>query len=156
MRRIIISDKKKKDIAKELEQYFGITTSFIYPEIDYSVDKIKKRASRVVSDDFSIGNELLMCFDNKVKEIEYEIQKISKENEKDTQVYEIRMFEKKLLAWKNDLLSFIDRSKDKRDGLKHSIISKYNKTIIQYDEVFKYYITNDLANCSGDLKMEDL
>ena len=64
---IVIDANQKGEIEKQLETFFGINTSFVYPEIDYSIEKIKAKAKYIISDDFTIPNELKICYANKLE-----------------------------------------------------------------------------------------
>ena len=157
---IEISKNSKKSIADDLERFFGITTSSIFPEIDYSKDKIEKMAKRIVSDDFSIENELIMCFENEANNIEYQLKSIAKVKSITKKVTLVRNLEKQILAWKIDLLNFIsdyeENYPEKNRAMKANfdIPTRYNIVIDKYKDMFDYYIHDVIKPCSEDLKME--
>ena len=154
---IRISKEHKEKIAEELEAFFGITTSSVYPEIDYSIQKIQKKAKRIVSDDFSVENELKMCFENETDSIEYQLQLISKEPSIVEKTTSVRKLEKRIQAWRTDLCNFISTYYEENEPEKKLSIDvkeRYNQVIKDYKDMFDYYIHDSIKPCSEDLKME--
>jgi len=156
---ITIPAENKSAIAKDLEIFFGITTSFVYPEIDYAIEKIKGRARRIISDEFSIKNELKMCFEVKKDDLEYEIIRISNLADEEEMVKEIIVLEKSLELWKKDIEQFCQRyakqSDEKQDGYvdeNTDIFPYFNEVIQKYESLFEYYIMpHGIESCGKEL-----
>lgn len=149
----IVIEKEYKDvIAKQLDDYFGINTSYVYPEIDYAVNRIKNKAKNIVSEEFSIVNEIKMSMDKMKETIQYELSQIAEETEITARIDIVIKLEKKIARYKEDLINLCDKYELKN---KEVIIDKYNDIVEYYSHIFIYYLGNEVKSCSEDLKMED-
>lgn len=157
---IVIDASKKGEIERQLELLFGINTSFVYPEIDYSIEKIKAKAKYIISDDFTIPNELKICYANKLEEIEDSLMRIANIGDIEVKIEEIRRLEKALEAWREDLLYFSDKYRKEINELvqqnsMEEIGKSFNQVIMKYKRMFEYYIGSIIRPCTEDLLWGD-
>lgn len=158
---ITIDHNKKGDIEKELERFFGISTSSIYPEIEHSIDKIKEKAQYIISDDFSICNEVKTAFANKTVFVENQLVEIGKrinvtEESVTSAVKEVQVLEKEIQIWREELRQF-DAKYEKKikrfvsSGAMNSIPKQYEVFLEQYRSMFAFYIDSKIESCIDDL-----
>ena len=152
--RIIIDCNYKSQIAIEIESLFGINTSFVYPEIDYSIDKIQEKAKNINSNEFSMRNEIYTCFDKMKEEIYNRLLAISKISESDAKITQVRFLEKEIESWKEDLILFQKKYSEKLleelndDQLK----TLFNSLIDEYQLMFTYYLESQFKSSADKLK----
>lgn len=156
---IVIDAAKKGEMERQLEQLFGINTSFVYPEIDYSIEKIKAKAKYIISDDFTIPNELQICYENKLEEIEDALKRIAHLSNIEVKIEEIRKLEKAIEAWREDLIYFNNKYKEQimdlvQQNSMEEIGKSYNRIVIKYKRMFEFYIGSNIKPCTNDLLWE--
>lgn len=149
---IRIEKDYKNIIAMQLDKYFGINTSFVYPEIDYAVDRIKNKAKNISSEEFSIGSEINMSLDKIRETIQFELTIIAEESDKTARIDKVRTLEKIIRRYKEDLVNLGNKYKLEN---KNEIAEKYNSVVEYYSQIFIYYLGDDVKACADDLKMED-
>ena len=135
MTRIIEIDKTCKDaIERELDKYFGINTSFIYPEIEHAVNRIKEAAKKIDANELSIENEVNLTIANYRKRIACELEYISDKSNGEIEATIIDI-EKCLKNLRDDLSDTICDIKDSENVLKNAKI-QYNDLLDEYRNLF--------------------
>ena len=151
---ICINKSSKKRIAKDLDKCFGINTSFIYPEIEYAVERIKDRAFCLEGGETSLPNEIDLCIKNEIKEVEYQINQISL-LKKDDQQKRIVELEKSINVLKSDLKRIIniDDKSEANIDIVH-VKNYYEDLVSKYVMLFKSKMNNDFDVSYTDLLWE--
>ncbi len=153
---IAINPDEKDTIKGQLQNYFGINTSFVYPEIDNAVDKIKIRANKIYSVDLSLKNEIVLCIENEKKFIEYELEGLKGKTIQEQQET-IVILEKNLKTLKDDIKSIIE--KEYKDEERANAVSEsrliFNNLINDYATMFLRNVSNEFETSYEDLIWEE-
>ena len=149
-------DKDYKDnIAEELEKYFGISTSFVYPEIDYAVDRIKTRAKSIDSAEVSLQNEIDLCIRNEMKNVNYELSQLRLlgKEEQQTKVVELEQHIHVLQQDLKDVISETEKNKKVSvDTVR--IKNDYEELVCNYVTSFKSLMSKDFEPSFTELLWE--
>lgn len=147
--KIIIDHASKKHLRNQLKNICGITTSYIYPEINNKVNMIVDKSLRYKHYTFSIKNEIELFKNNFRKFIDFQIHhliKIYKQSHSQNIIDEVILIEKKLKEYKNDISQFIEiiNSKDCSDLDINDLLSFYNNQIEKLGKKV-YTINSDIS-----------
>ncbi len=136
--KLTIDSNSKTTIEKQLEQYFGINTSFIYPEIEHAVDKFKEQAIRIESMEYTLDNEIDLSIRSMKKIIDYKLKKLEeREMDIDEQVQIVQEVEDSIKSFKYDIEECIyDLNKSEGINENKNFIKMLEKAI---GEVVSYY-----------------
>lgn len=136
--KLTIDRNSKTTIEKQLEQYFGINTSFIYPEIEHAVDKFKEQAIRIESMEYTLDNEIDLSIRSMKKMIDYKLKKLEvRELDIDEQVQIVHEVEDTIKSFKYDIEECIydlNTNEDKKEN--NNLIELLENAI---EEVVSYY-----------------
>ncbi len=150
-------DKDFKDvIAEELEKFFGISTSFVYPEIDYAVDRIKTRAKSIDSAEVSLQNEINLCIRNEISNVDYELSQLLL-LEKDKQQTKIVELEQRIHVLQQDLKDVIREAENVKDVSvdKSRIKNDYENLVCNYVKSFKSMMSKGFEPSFTELLWEN-
>ncbi|SOB92528.1 FRG domain-containing protein [Pseudobutyrivibrio ruminis] len=136
--KLTIDRNSKTTIEKQLEQYFGINTSFIYPEIEHAVDKFKDKAIRIESMEYTLDNEIDLSIRSMKKIIDFKLKKLEEgAMDIDEQVKIIQAVEDSIKSFKYDIEECIyDLNKNEGINENKNFIKMLEKAI---GEVVSYY-----------------
>lgn len=128
--KIIIDHSSKKHLRNQLKNICGITTSYIYPEINNKVNTIVDKSLRYKNYTFSIKNEIELFKNNFRKFIDFKVEhliKLNKQSHSRKIIDEVILIEKELKEYKDDISQFI------------RIVNSINYTDLDIEDLLKFY-----------------
>lgn len=157
-REIKISHEHKGTIERELDDFFGINTNLIYPEIMNSISAIKEKAKYIVTNEFSLLNEIQLSFDNLKRDVEYELYRIGNLDNASDMVEDIMRLEKRISLRRDDYKLLLDRlneSEKDSEKIKEMVEEKYKQFLCSYIKSFSVFIKEGIKSCSDRLLWEE-
>ncbi len=141
--RIRIPCSAKKGIREELSVLFGLKKSFIFPEIVNHVDDLSEKNQILITEDFSLDNEIKYVLATFSDELEYFSKFLATYDRESNEVefYKaVQEIEKIINSYKTGLEDFLYYAKDPQKLEKYSadkITEEYDRLLSEFIEKMK-------------------
>lgn len=142
--KVIINYNSKKVIRKQLKDLFGITTGYIYPEINNKVNYILEKSLKYSEYSFSIENELILIEEFFKKYLEYQIEQIIRERNLNEIIDKIVFIEREIKEYKDAIIEFVySKEAYKYNEEVNNLCNLYNTELIKFEQKIRS-LNNDI------------